>query len=105
MSVITEVETIALRAAVDGEDFDSSTETLVVRVTDDEDRTGIGEADAPAEAASRLVLMDDVHAWSRGLRSMLLGRDPFEREALWHELYEKTMWHGRRGLGLSLIHI
>ena len=103
MSVITEVETIALRAAVDGEDFDSSTETLVVRVTDDEDRTGIGEADAPAEAASRLVLMDDVHAWSRGLRSMLLGRDPFEREALWHELYERTMWHGRRGLGIHVL--
>lgn len=103
MSMIIEVETIALRAAVDGEDFDSSSETLVVRVTDEEGRTGVGEADAPAEAASGLVLMDDVHAWSRGLRSMLLGRDPFECEALWHELYEGSMWHGRRGLGIHVL--
>lgn len=103
MSAISEVETIALRAAVDGEDFDSSSETLIVRVADEEGNTGIGEADAPAEAASRLALMDDVHAWSQGLRSMLIGRDPFEREALWHELYEGTMWHGRRGLGIHVL--
>jgi L-rhamnonate dehydratase len=88
---------------VDGEDFDSSSETLVVRITDAQGRTGIGEADAPAEAASKLVFMNDAHAWSRGLRSMLVGRDPFEREALWHELYEGTMWHGRRGLGIHVL--
>lgn len=103
MSAISEVETIALRAEVDGEDFDSSSETLVVRITDAQGRTGIGEADAPAEAASKLVFMNDAHAWSRGLRSMLVGRDPFEREALWHELYEGTMWHGRRGLGIHVL--
>ena len=103
MSAISEVETIALRAEVDGEDFDSSSETLVVRITDAQGRTGIGEADTPAEAASKLVFMNDAHAWSRGLRSMLVGRDPFEREALWHELYEGTMWHGRRGLGIHVL--
>ncbi|MDQ3659910.1 MAG: mandelate racemase/muconate lactonizing enzyme family protein [Actinomycetota bacterium] len=103
MSAITEVEAIALRAASDGEDFDSSSETLVVRLVDDEGNTGIGEADAPAEAAVRLVLMNDAHAWSRGLRSMLIGRDPFERESLWHDLYEGTVWHGRRGLGIHVL--
>jgi L-rhamnonate dehydratase len=103
MSAIAEVETIALRADVDSEDFDSSNETLVVRVTDDQGNTGVGEADAPAEAAARLVLMNDIHAWSRGVRAMLVGRDPFEREALWHELYEGTMWHGRRGLGIHVL--
>ena len=103
MSAIAEVETMALRADVDSEDFDSSNETLVVRVTDDQGNTGVGEADAPAEAAGRLVLMNDIHAWSRGVRAMLVGRDPFEREALWHELYEGTMWHGRRGLGIHVL--
>jgi L-alanine-DL-glutamate epimerase-like enolase superfamily enzyme len=103
MSVIAEVEAIALRAGVDPNDLDSSSETLVVRLTDEDGRTGIGEADAPAEAGGRLVLMDDVHAWSRGLRSMLMGRDPFSRDTLWYQLYEGTMWHGRRGLGINVL--
>jgi L-rhamnonate dehydratase len=103
MSVIVDVEAIPLRARVDPADLDSSSETVVVRVTDEEGRSGIGEADAPAEVVRALVLMDDVHAWSRGLRRVLLGRDPFEREALWHELYEATIYHGRRGLGIHAL--
>lgn len=103
MSVIVDVEAIALRAPRDPGDLDSSSETIVVRLTDEEGRTGIGEADAPALAVRELVLMEDVHAWSRGLRGLLLGRDPFEREALWHDLAAATIYHGRRGLGVHAL--
>ncbi len=103
MSRIVEVEAIALRAPRDPDDLDSSSETIVVRLTDEEGRTGIGEADAPALAVRELVLMEDAHAWSRGLRGLLLGRDPFEREALWHDLAAATIYHGRRGLGIHTL--
>jgi L-rhamnonate dehydratase len=103
MSLIVDVEAIPLRAALDSGDLDSSGETIVVRLTDEDGRTGIGEADAPALAVRELVLMDDIHAWSRGLRGLLLGRDPFEREALWHELAAATIYHGRRGLGIHAL--
>jgi L-rhamnonate dehydratase len=103
MSAIAEVEAIPLRAGPDAADLDSSSETVVVRLTDEDGRTGIGEADAPALAVRELVLMEDVHAWSRGLRGLLLGRDPFEREALWHDLNEATIYHGRRGLGVHAL--
>jgi L-rhamnonate dehydratase len=103
MSRIIEVEAIPLRAQRDPGDLDSSSETIVVRLTDEEGRTGIGEADAPALAVRELVLMEDVHAWSRGLRGLLLGRDPFEREALWHDLAAATIYHGRRGLGIHAL--
>ena len=43
--------------------------------------------------------MDDRHAWSRGLRSVLLGRDPFEIEALHRDLYQATIYHGGAGSG------
>jgi L-rhamnonate dehydratase len=102
-SLVSEVEVLALRASVDPEDLDSSSETVIVRLTDEDGRTGIGEADAPALAVRELVIMDDLHAWSRGLRSVVLGRDPFEREALWHDLYEATIYHGRRGLGIHAL--
>ena len=103
MSTIAEVEVIPLRAELDAADLDSSSETVVVRLTDEDSRTGIGEADAPALAVRELVLMEDAHAWSRGLRGILLGRDPFEREALWHDLFEATLYHGRRGLGVHAL--
>ncbi len=47
--------------------------------------------------------MDDVFAWSRGLRSALLGADPFEIAALGRRLYEETIYHGRRGLGIHAL--
>jgi L-alanine-DL-glutamate epimerase-like enolase superfamily enzyme len=68
---------------VDAADLDSSTETLTVRLTDEDGVTGVGEADAPAEAASSLVLINDAHAWTgncercwwaRSLRARHCGR-------------------------------
>lgn len=104
VSTVAEVEAIPLRApAVDPTDLDGSRETIVVRVTDEEGRVGIGEADAPIAAVRELILMDDVFAWSRGLRSALLGADPFELAALNRRLYEETIYHGRRGLGIHAL--
>ena len=101
---IRAVEAIPLRApTVDPEDLDGSSETIVVRIVDEEGRVGIGEADAPAVAVRELVRMDDVHGWSRGLAGMLLGRDPFEIGTLYDELYQGTIYHGRRGLGIHAL--
>ena len=101
VSPITDVEAVVLRApANDDADLDGSSETVLVRVRDEAGRVGVGEADAPAAAVRELVLMEDVHAWSRGLRGMLLGRDPFEIAALHAELAQGTVYHARRGLGV-----
>jgi L-alanine-DL-glutamate epimerase-like enolase superfamily enzyme len=103
-SRVAEVEALVLRApTVDPDDLDGSAETVVVRLTDEDGRTGIGETDAPPEVVRELVLMADSHAWSRGLRGLLLGRDPFELRALWHELDAATVYHARRGLGLHAL--
>ncbi len=101
---IAQVEALVLRPSEpDRSDLDGSSETVVVLLTDEEGRVGIGEADAPAEAVRELVLMDDVHALSRGLAGMLAGRDPFELGALHDELYRGTIYHGRRGLGIHAL--
>ena len=104
MALIADVEAIVLRAPVsDPNDLDSSSETVVVVIHDEDGTVGIGEADAPAPVVGELVLMDDRHAWSRGLRSVMLGRDPFEIEALHRDLYQATIYHGRRGLGIHAL--
>jgi L-rhamnonate dehydratase len=103
-SLIADVEAIVLSApSSDPSDLDSSSETVVVRLTDDEGRQGIGEADAAASVVRELVVMADVHAWSRGLASVLTGRDPFQIRSLHAELYASTIWHGRRGLGIHAL--
>ncbi|MGL6278260.1 MAG: mandelate racemase/muconate lactonizing enzyme family protein [Gaiella sp.] len=101
---IASIEAIALEApTVDPEDLDSSAETLVVRIVDEEGRVGIGEADAPAVVVRELVRMPHVHAWSRGLAATLLGRDPVLAASLTDELYAATVYHGRRGLGVHAL--
>jgi L-rhamnonate dehydratase len=101
---IRDVEAIPLRApANDPTDLDGSSETIVVRIVDEAGEVGIGEADAPADVVRELVVMDDVHAWSRGLRGLLVGRDPFPLAALHDELYQATIYHGRRGLGIHAL--
>ncbi len=47
VSRIREVEALVVRAFLDAEDLDGSSETIVVRITDEEGCSGIGEADAP----------------------------------------------------------
>jgi L-rhamnonate dehydratase len=104
MALVADVEAVVLRAPEsDPDDFDSSAETVVVLIHDEDGVVGIGEADAPAPIVRELVLMDDRHAWSRGLRNVLLGRDPFEIEALHRDLYQATIYHGRRGLGIHAL--
>jgi L-alanine-DL-glutamate epimerase-like enolase superfamily enzyme len=104
MAAIADVDAIVLRAPEnDARDFDSSAETVVVVVHDEDGNVGIGEADAPAPVIRELVLMDDRHAWSRGLRGVLLDRDPFEIAALHRDLYQATIYHGRRGLGVHAL--
>ena len=104
MSAIASVEAIVLRAPAPEElDLDGSRETVVVRIVDEDGCSGIGEADAPAAVVRELVEMDDVHGWSRGLAAMLRGRDPFEIASLSADLYQATIYHGRRGLGIHAL--
>ena len=102
-ATIREVEALVVRAFLDPDDLDGSSETVIVRITDEDGIVGIGEADAPADVVRELVLMDDSHAWSRGLRSFLIGRDPFEIGALYDAAYEATIYHGRRGIGIHAL--
>jgi L-rhamnonate dehydratase len=102
-SLITDVEAVPLVTSFDPDSLDGSTDTILVRITDEDGRVGVGEADAPPTVVRDLIMMNDVHLWSRGLRNIVLGRDPFERRAIWSDLYQSTIYHGRRGLGIHAL--
>jgi L-alanine-DL-glutamate epimerase-like enolase superfamily enzyme len=100
---IAHVDAFAVASASDAEEFDPSLETVVVCITDEEGRVGVGEADGPAEALRSLVTMTGSHGWSAGLGENLLGRDPFEIGALNRRMYKAAITHARRGLGIHAI--
>lgn len=97
---ILDVEALLLRARSQPhhDHLDSVAETLVVRITDAEGRTGIGEADSASPVIRNLILMDDIHSLSRGLRGMLLGQDPVQAGALWDRMAAGTVFNGEMGL-------
>jgi L-alanine-DL-glutamate epimerase-like enolase superfamily enzyme len=104
MSRIAAVEVIPVAAPDQARnDLDGTVDTVIVRLTDDSGRTGIGETDAPPSVVKSFIEMPTAHLWSRNLTEILLGADPVETAALWQKLYEGSFWPGRRGLGIHAI--
>lgn len=104
MSKIAAIEVIPVAAPEQARnDLDGTADTVIVRLTDEAGRTGIGEADAPPMVVRSFIEMPTAHLWSRNVGEILLGADPVETAAIWQKLYEGTFWPGRRGLGIHAI--
>jgi L-alanine-DL-glutamate epimerase-like enolase superfamily enzyme len=101
---IAQVEVIPIVAPEQArDDLDGTVETVIVRITDAEGRSGIGETDAPATVVKSFIEMPTAHLWSQNLVSLLVGADPIEIAGLWQKMYEGTFWPGRRGLGIHAL--
>jgi L-rhamnonate dehydratase len=101
---ISRIECLQLRAPqVNPEDCDGAAETAVIRISADNGRFGLGEADAPPGVMAALLETPTAHIWSQGIRELLLGKSPLDLEQLWDAVYEGTIYHGRRGLGIMLM--
>jgi L-alanine-DL-glutamate epimerase-like enolase superfamily enzyme len=85
------------------DDLDGTVETVLVRLSDADGRSGIGEADAPPSVVKAFLEMPSAHLWSQSPAQLLLGADPVEVTALWERLYEATIYPGRRGLGIHAL--
>jgi len=96
---ITDIEAVHLRV----EDpniglFDGSYDDCVILVRTDEGITGLGEVESLAPAIQAIVSAAPAHNHARGLRELLIGRDPSDPEGLWNLMYDATDYIGRRGL-------
>jgi L-alanine-DL-glutamate epimerase-like enolase superfamily enzyme len=104
ISPITAVEVIPLATPHErADDLDGTVDTVLVRLTDADGRTGIGEADAPPDVVKAFIEMPSAHLWSQNPAQVLIGADPVEVTALWERLYEATIYPGRRGLGIHAL--
>ena len=99
---ITEVEAVPLRVPVESSDhLDGSQDDLLIRIVTENGLEGIGEVDASPEIVKAIVEAPASHAWSRGLREMLLSEDPFDVERLWEKMYKGSIYYGRRGAAIA----
>ena len=83
--------------------LDGSQDDLVIRIETDKGLEGIGEVDASPEIVKAIVEAPASHAWSRGLRDVILGEDPFCVESLWEKMYKGSIYYGRRGAAIAAI--
>jgi L-alanine-DL-glutamate epimerase-like enolase superfamily enzyme len=81
----------------------SAQDTIVVEIETDDGLVGIGETDLNAWIARACIDAPGTHTMDRGLRALLLGRDPRDPEAIWDELYVGTAMTGRRGALVNAI--
>ncbi|MCI0421554.1 MAG: mandelate racemase/muconate lactonizing enzyme family protein [Acidobacteria bacterium] len=97
---ITDVETIYLRLPQVREEADCGQDALIVLVHTDAGITGIGEVDSSPMAVHGVIQGPYSHAVTAGLKGIVVGEDPFETEKIWHKMYQKNIYSGRRGIAI-----
>ena len=65
--------------------------------------TGIAEVDSVPAVIRAIVETPSSHVHARGLKDVLVGRDPSDVEALWDIMYDATSYYGRRGVVIHAI--
>jgi L-rhamnonate dehydratase len=101
---ITEVEPIVMRVGeVDTGRADGTQDAFLVRLHTDEGIVGVGEADTSPYVARTIVEMPSSHSIARGLRELLVGRNPLEISSLWQLMFHGSDHYGRAGAALHTI--
>jgi L-alanine-DL-glutamate epimerase-like enolase superfamily enzyme len=79
----------------------SSQDSVLVRVRTDTGLEGVGEADSSPEVVKAIIDAPFSHNIACGLRQLLVGENPLDYERLWQKMYRKTMYFGRKAVGIT----
>ncbi|MEK3806384.1 mandelate racemase/muconate lactonizing enzyme family protein [Bacillus sp. FSL H8-0547] len=101
---ITDIEAIYLHLPeIDALRCDGTQDTLLVRIHTDEGLTGIGEVDSSPQVAKAIIEASASHLISNGLKDIIIGEDPFDREKLWNNMFHGSSYYGRQGAAIHAI--
>jgi L-alanine-DL-glutamate epimerase-like enolase superfamily enzyme len=100
---IVDIETIVLRQPEVYPIGDGAQDCLIVKVHTDAGITGLGEVHTSPTIARAVIDAPMSHISSVGLKELILGEDPFDTEALWQNMYNRTSVFGRRGIAIQAI--
>ncbi len=107
---ITDVEAFILESPHENRPPEGSDEAhgvkhcLLLKVSTDEGLIGWSDVEtAPHVAAAVVGAPDSGSGMFEGLRSLVVGEDPFEVERLWDKIYRGTIYFGRRGVAMQVL--
>lgn len=100
---ITNVTATILRLPEISTEADGTQDDLIITVETDEGITGYGEVDTAPYVGKAVVDAYMSHGTCYGLREVLAGRDPFDYEQLWNEMWAKTYYYGRFGPAMHVM--
>jgi L-rhamnonate dehydratase len=108
---ITDVEVLILKAPGNYEAPDSGAEAYgikylgIIRVSTDAGIRGYADLETEPHIAKAVVDApgEGTVPGFQGLRSVLLGEDPFETERLWQKMYMASVYYGRRGVAIQVL--
>ena len=96
------VHTLSL-SEVEGTKADGTQDAAIIEIETDEGIRGIGEADASPAVIDAIVRAPESHDKSSGLATVIQGRDPFDVDVLWNEMFERSYFYGRKGAAIVAI--
>jgi len=107
---ITNVEALILESPYENRPPEGSDEAhgvkhcLLLKVSTDEGLVGWSDVETAPHVAAAVVNAPESGAGVfEGLRSLVLGEDPFEVERLWDKIYRGTIYYGRRGAAMQVL--
>jgi len=107
---ITDVEAMVLESPLENRPPEGSEEAagvkhlLLLRVSTDEGITGWADVEtAPHVGAAAVNAPASGVEALDGLRSLVIGEDPFEVERLWDKVYRGSIYYGRRGVAIQVL--
>ena len=75
---------------------DGTQDLLLVKVDTDIGISGYGEVDSSPSVAKAIIEAPLSHATCCGLKQIVLGQDPFAYEKIWDNMYQGSIYMGRR---------
>jgi len=107
---ITNVEAFILESPYENRPPEGSDEAhgvkhcLLLKVSTDEGLVGWSDVETAPHVAAAVVSAPESGAGVfEGLRSLVVGEDPFEVERLWDKIYCGTIYYGRRGVAMQVL--
>lgn len=107
---ITDVEAMVLASPLENRSPEGSEEAagvkhlLLLKVSTDEGITGWADVEtAPHVGAAAVNAPAGGVAMFDGLRSLVIGEDPFAVERLWDKVYRGSIYYGRRGVAIQVL--
>lgn len=94
---ITKVTAVMLKLDQISSAADGTQDDLVITIETDEGITGYGEVDTAPLVGKAVVEAHMSHGQCYGLAEVVMGKDPFDYEQIWKDMWFKSYYYGRSG--------